>query len=81
MILIKPITTEKAIRMLELENKITFLVDRRANKIEIRKEMEKAFNVKVEGVTTQIKNNKKTAIIKLKEESPAIDVATKLGLI
>ncbi|MBU2523527.1 MAG: 50S ribosomal protein L23 [Nanoarchaeota archaeon] len=81
MTLIKPITTEKAIRMLELENKITFLVDRRSNKIEIRKEMEKAFNVKVEGVTTQIKNNKKTAIIKLKEESPAIDVATKLGLI
>ena len=81
MALIKPITTEKAIRMLELENKITFLVDRRSNKIEIRKEMEKAFNVKVEGVTTQIKNNKKTAIIKLKEGSPAIDVATKLGLI
>ena len=81
MALIKPITTEKAIRMLELENKITFLVDRRSNKIEIRKEIEKSFNVKVEGVTTQIKNNKKTAIIKLKEGSPAIDVATKLGLI
>jgi len=81
MALIKPITTEKAIRMLELENKITFLVDRRSNKIEIRKEIEKAFNVKVEGVTTMIKNNKKTAIIKLKEGSPAIDVATKLGLI
>ena len=81
MALIKPITTEKAIRMLELENKITFLVDRGSNKIEIRKEMEKSFNVKVEGVTTMIKNNKKTAIIKLKEGSPAIDVATKLGLI
>lgn len=81
MALIKPITTEKAIRMLELENKITFLVDRRSNKIEIRKEIEKSFNVKVEGITTMIKNNKKTAIIKLKEESPAIDIATKLGLI
>ena len=81
MALIKPITTEKAIRMLELENKITFLVDRRSNKIEIRKEAEKAFNVKVANVTTHIKNNKKFATIKLKEESPAIDVATKLGLV
>lgn len=81
MALIKPITTEKAIRMLELENKITFLVDRRSNKIEIRKELEKAFNVKVQSVTTHIKNNQKFATITLKEESPAIDVATKLGLI
>ena len=81
MALIKPITTEKAIRMLELENKITFLVDRRSNKVEIRKELEKVFNVKVQGVTTHIKNNKKFATITLKEESPAIDIATKLGLI
>ena len=77
----KPITTEKAIRMLELENKITFLVDRRSNKVEIRKELEKAFNVKVKAVTTHIKRNQKYATITLKEESPAIDVATKLGLV
>ena len=81
MALIKPVTTEKAIRMLELENKITFVTDRRSNKIEIKKEMEKMFKVKVKGITTQIRNNKKFAIITLKEESPAIDVATKLGLI
>lgn len=81
MALIKPVTTEKAIRLLETENKITFLVDRRSNKNEVKEEMQKAFNVKVESVTTHIKNNRKIAIIKLKEENPAIDVATKLGLI
>jgi len=81
MALIKPLTTEKAIKLLEMENKITFTVDRRANKSEIRKEIEKAFNVKVEKVTTHISKNKKIAYIKLKKENPAIDVATKLGLI
>jgi large subunit ribosomal protein L23 len=81
MALIKPLTTEKAIKLLEMENKITFIVERRANKIAIKKELEKAFNVKVESVATHILKNKKIAYIKLKKESPAIDVATKLGLI
>jgi len=81
MALIKPITTEKAIRLLETENKITFFVDRKSNKTEIKEELKKMFNVKVDSVTTHIKNNRKIATIKLKEESPAIDVATKLGLI
>jgi len=81
MALMKPITTEKAIRLMELENKMTFLVDRRSNKTEIRREMEKTFSVKVEKVSTHIINNQKIATIKLKEGSQAIDVATKLGLI
>ena len=81
MALIKPLTTEKAIKLLEMENKITFIVERRANKSTIKKELENAFNVKVENVTTHILKNRKIAYIKLKKESPAIDVATKLGLI
>ncbi len=81
MALIKPLTTEKVIRMLESENKIAFLVDRNSNKISIKKELEKLFNVKVESVSTHISRNQKIAYIKLKKEYPAIDIATKLGLI
>jgi ribosomal protein L23 len=81
MILKQPVRTEKAIRLIELENTITFSVDRRTNKKEIKKEMEKEFNVKVKSINTQIKTNIKIAYIRLKEETPAIDVATKLGLI
>lgn len=76
----KPITTEKAVKLIELENTLVFLVDN-VNKTEIKKEFEKIFNVKVEKVRTHNKNNKKIAYIKLKKENPAIDVATKLGLI
>ena len=80
MILLKPITTEKAIKLIELENKIIFAVDRRATKDEIKKEMEENFKVKVESINTHIKTNQKFAYIKLKAGSSALDVAGKLGL-
>jgi len=81
MILVKPITTEKAVKMMEAENKIEFFVDLRAGKQEIKKEFEKIFSAKVQSVNVQIRKNKKIAYIKLKPEHLAIDVATKLGLI
>lgn len=79
-ILLEPVTTEKALRMIELENKIVFVVKRHAKKQEIKKEVEELFNVKVEKINVHIKKNKKIAFIKLKKETPAIDVATKLGI-
>ncbi len=79
--IIKPIATEKAIRLIELENIIIFEVDGRANKKQIHEEIEKIFNVKVEKVNINNKGTKKIAYIKLKKENPAIDVATKLGVI
>ncbi len=47
----KPVVTEKSMSLLE-ENKYTFIVDPRANKIEIRKAVEELFNVKVDKVRT-----------------------------
>ena len=79
-ILLEPITTEKAVKLIELENKISFIVSRKATKEDIKKALEDSFNAKVESINTHIRNNKKIAFIKLKKESPAIDIATKLGL-
>ena len=39
------------------------------------------FNVNVDSINTLIKNNKKIAYIKLNAKNPAIDIATKLGMI
>jgi len=80
-ILIQPLTTEKAIRAIEAENKIAFVVARDATKAEISKEIVKKFKVKVLSVNSLIRNNKKIAVITLRPETPAIDVATKLGMI
>lgn len=81
MILESPIATEKAIRLMELNNELVFKVDERATKSQIKEEIEKKFNVKVVQVRVvrTIKGYKK-AYIKLSETTPAIDIATRLKL-
>jgi large subunit ribosomal protein L23 len=48
----KPIITEKSTRLLDTENKYSFRVDPRANKMEIKEAVESLFSVKVVDVTT-----------------------------
>lgn len=79
--IIKPITTEKAIRIIEIENTLLFEVNVKDSKTKIAKEVEKNFKVKVEKVNTLKRGNKKIAYVKLDKKNPAIDVATKLGVI
>ncbi len=76
-----PITSEKAVKMIDLDNTLLFETERKSKKGEIKKEFESLFNVKVEKIRTLVKNNKKFAYIRLKKETPAIDIATKLGMI
>jgi len=78
---LKPIVTEKAVMMIEAQNSLTFTTDKAATKDEIKKEVEELFEVKVAKVRSQIRKNKKYAYVQLKKDFPAIDVATKLGLI
>ena len=77
---IKPIATEKAVMIIESQNIITFEVPKIHNKEEIKTEIENLFDVKVEKIRTLIKGSKKYAYVKLKKEFPAIDLATKLGM-
>jgi large subunit ribosomal protein L23 len=49
-IILRPLITEKTTFMQERENTVCFEVDRRANKIMVRKAVEELFDVKVEGV-------------------------------
>jgi ribosomal protein L23 len=79
--LLKPITSEKAVKMIEIDNILLFEAPMRSKKPEIKKEVESSFDVKVEKVRTFIKGNKKYAYVKLNRANPAIDVATKLGMI
>lgn len=76
----KPVATEKAVMKIEAENVLTFEVEKRKTKIEIKKEIEELFNVKVDKIRTQIRDNKKQVYAKLNKKNLAIDVATKLGM-
>jgi large subunit ribosomal protein L23 len=53
-ILIKPVVNEKSERLSEKLGKYTFIVDKKANKVEIRKEVEAMFGVSVTSVNTLI---------------------------
>ena len=77
---LKPIVTEKAVMMIERENVLTFQTEKKKTKPEIIKEIEELFNVKVKRIRTLIRGNKKYVYAKLDKKFPAIDIATKLGV-
>ncbi|NJE00635.1 MULTISPECIES: 50S ribosomal protein L23 [Thermococcus] len=80
-VIVKPVVTEKAVAMIENENKLTFIVDRRATKQDIKKAVEAMFDVKVEKVTTLVTmKGEKKAYVKLKPEYSASEVAARIGL-
>ena len=76
----KTIVTEKAVMMIETMNVLTFEMSSKMTKDQIKKEIEEVFNVKIDRIRTLNKGNKKYAYVKLKKNFPAIDVATKLGI-
>jgi large subunit ribosomal protein L23 len=63
--LIKPIITEKATGDSELNNRFSFVVDNKANKIEIKNAVEAAYGVSVEKVRTiNVRPDRKTRYTK-----------------
>ncbi len=78
---IKPMITEKAVMMIESQNTLTFKAEKNTTKTEVKKEIEEIFGVKVDRVNVSVRGNHKYFYIKLKKEFPAIDVATKIGMI
>ena len=75
-----PLATEKSIRLMESENKMIFVVENSATKADIKKAVEAMFKAKVESVNTLILKSHKRAYVKFSKETPAIDIATNLGL-
>jgi large subunit ribosomal protein L23 len=74
--------TEKAIRNIEKENKIVFIVNRKSTKAEIKKSVEFEYNQKVSGIQTLIdQKGRKRATIKFEKANAAGDIAIKLGII
>jgi len=59
-IIIRPVVTEKTSIQKEDHNQVSFEVDRRANRVEIRRAIEQIFNVRVADVKTmQVKGKVK----------------------
>jgi len=77
----KPLITEKTFDLIEKENKLVFIVDKSANKNQIRSAIERIHNVKVIKVNTMITpKGEKKAFIKLHPDNSAQDIAIELGI-
>ena len=53
-VLVKPVLTEKVNKQIEKSQRYTFIVDKKANKLEIKKAVEEFYGVTVTAVNTSV---------------------------
>merc|ERR1712212_130615 len=77
-----PLTTEAAMKMIEDNNTLVFIVDRRANKNHIKAAVKKLYEIDATRVATLHRpDGLKKAYVKLAPDYDALDVANKIGII
>jgi large subunit ribosomal protein L23 len=77
-----PLMTESASLMVERDNKIIFIVNKKAGKSDVKRAVEELYEVKVIRVTVQTTpKGEKKAFVRLHPEFKASDVAIKLGIL
>ena len=76
-----PLSSESAIKTIEDDNTLVFIVHKRANKGMIKQSCQQLYNIKVKKVNTLItpKGNKK-AYVALSSDQDALDVANRIGI-
>ncbi|KOO28950.1 60s ribosomal protein l23a-like protein [Chrysochromulina tobinii] len=77
-----PLTTESAMKKIEDNNTLVFIVDVRANKRQITDAVRKMYEIKTAKVNTLIRpDGLKKAYVRLTTDYDALDVANKIGII
>lgn len=81
-VILYPLITEKAVNMIEPENKLCFVVSKKATKADVKRAVEETYAIKVDSVRVlnDLKGRKK-AIVRVNKAFKADEVATKLGVI
>jgi large subunit ribosomal protein L23 len=81
-VLLYPQATEKAVKLIESENKLVFIVANDANRTDVKRAVEILFEVKVYNVKVEIiPDGRKRAYVRLAPEFKADEIAAKLGMI
>ena len=77
-----PLNTESAMKKIEDDNTLVFLVDVRANKRQIKNAVKQLYDVDAANVNTLIRpDGVKKAYVRLVADADALDVANKIGLV
>ena len=77
-----PLSTESAMKKIEEDNTLVFVVDVKANKYHIADAVKRMYDIKARRINTLIRpDGQKKAYVMLSGDSDALDVANKIGII
>jgi len=77
-----PLTTESAMKKIEDNNTLVFIVDTKANKRQIKSAISRLYEITTQKVNTLIRpDGSKKAYVRLSRDTDALDVANKIGII
>merc|ERR1712031_85066 len=77
-----PLTTESAMKKIEENNTLVFIVDVRASKSQIKESIKKMYDIDTQKINTLIRpDGQKKAYVRLTQDYDVLDVANKIGII
>ena len=79
-IILHAYVTEKSMDEMERQNKLEFVVDRRANRAEIRRAVEQTYQCKVAKITVKIVRMGKIATVRFSKDFSAEDIGGRAGV-
>jgi large subunit ribosomal protein L23 len=79
-ILYHPYVTEKTMNLMEKKNALEFIVKRKSSKIQIKKAVEKMFEVEVKKINTKITKRGKHALVTFTPDFKAEDIGMRIGI-
>ncbi|MGD1099658.1 MAG: 50S ribosomal protein L23 [Thermoplasmata archaeon] len=79
-IILHAYVTEKSMDEMERQNKLEFVVDRRANRAEIRRAVESTYQCKVQKITVKIVRSGKIATVRFTKDFSAEDIGGRAGV-
>lgn len=81
-VLMWPLTTESAMKKIEDNNTLVFIVDIKADKKKIKDAVKKMYDIQTKKINTLIRpDGTKKAYVRLTPDYDALDVANKIGII
>jgi len=79
-IILHAYVTEKSMDEMERQNKLEFVVDRRANREEIRRAVEETYHCKIAKITVKIVRTGKIATVRFTKDFSAEDIGGRAGV-
>ncbi len=79
-ILLHAYVTEKSMDEMERLNKLEFVVDRRANRAEVKRAIEELYSCRVAKVNMKIVRSGKIATVRFAKDYSAEDIGTRAGV-